>query len=356
MNFMGHEVIFPANPAKKTHVFCLVVIRGKICYNECSISNEVERMYAQVLKAITDHQVIIIHRHTNPDGDALGSQIGLKHILRANFPDKTVYTVGDEAGRYAFMADSGMDVIPDEAYEDALAIILDTSARKLISDDRYERAAMTVRMDHHLFCEKIADVEVVDSGWESCCGLVTDFCMSSGLTLPAEAAEALYTGMVTDSGRFRYDAVSARTFCAAAFLMQHPIDTNELFRNLYATDYEQAKLRAQFVLKIQFTANHVAYIYTTLDEVKTCPADLFSISRGMVSTMADIKGVDIWVNFTETEKGVLCELRSSRFNINPVAVKYGGGGHAKASGATLRDRAEAMAMLADLDRMMEENA
>lgn len=310
-------------------------------------------MFEQVLKAITDHEVIIIHRHTNPDGDALGSQIGLKHIILANFPGKTVYTVGDDAGRYAFMAGSVMDEITDEVYEDALAIILDTSARKLISDDRYDKAAMTVRMDHHLFCEKIADIEVVDSACESCCGLITDFCMTCGLTLPAEAAEALYTGMVTDSGRFRYDSVSARTYRAAAFLMQHPIDTNELYRNLYANDYEQMKLRAQFVLKIQFTLKNVAYIYTTLEEVNSYPADLFGISRGMVSTMADIKGVDIWVNFTETDRGVLCELRSSRFNINPIAVKYGGGGHAKASGATLKDRAEAMAMLADLDAMME---
>jgi len=310
-------------------------------------------MFHTILAEIKNYDRIILHRHSKPDGDALGSQIGLKHIILANFPGKNVYTVGDEAGRYAFMADSTMDVIPDSAYEGALAIILDTSARKLISDDRYTQAAMTVRMDHHLFCEKIADVEVVDSGWESCCGLITSFCMESGLTLPAEAAEALYTGMVTDSGRFRYDAVSARTHAAAAFLMQHPIDTNELYRNLYANDYEQMKLRAQFVLKIQFTGKNVAYIYTTLDEVNAYPADLFGISRGMVSTMSDIKGVDIWVNFTETERGVLCELRSSRFNINPVAVKYGGGGHAKASGATVKDRAEAMAMLADLDAMME---
>ena len=310
-------------------------------------------MFEQVIKAIREHPVIVIHRHNNPDGDALGSQIGLKHIIKANFPEKEVYNVGDEAGRYAFMADSQMDVIPEEDYNGALAIILDTSARKLISDDRYTKAAQTVRLDHHLFCEKIADIEVVDSGCESCCGLITEFCMDSGLTLPPQAATALYTGMVTDSGRFRYDSVNARTFKAAAFLMQHPIDTNELYRNLYASDYEQIKLRAQFVLKIQFTRKNVAYIYTTLEEIKHYPADLFGISRGMVSTMSDIKGVDIWVNFTETDRGVLCELRSSRFNINPIAVKYGGGGHAKASGATVRDREEAMAMLADLDAMME---
>lgn len=311
-------------------------------------------MFEQALKVIADYPVIVIHRHSNPDGDAMGSQIGLKKIIEANFPDKKVYAVGDAAGRYAFMTDSTMDEIPDSVYDGALAIILDTSARKLISDERYVRAAMTLRMDHHIFCEKIAEVEVVDTGCESCCGLIADFCRTMGLTLPAEAATALYTGMVTDSGRFRFDSVSARTFRSAAFLMQHPIDTNELYRELYASDFEQMKLRAQFVMKIQFTARNVAYIYTTREELAQYPTDTFGISRGMVSTMADIKGVDIWVNFTETENGVLCELRSSRFNINPIAVKYGGGGHAKASGATVHDRAEAMAMLADLDKMMEE--
>ena len=70
--------------------------------------------------------------------------------------------------------------------------------------------------------------------------------------------------------------------------------------------------------------------------------------------MADMKGVDIWVNFTEADTGVLCELRSSRYNINPVAVKYGGGGHAKASGATVASREVAMQMLADLDQMIKE--
>ena len=83
--------------------------------------------------------------------------------------------------------------------------------------------------------------------------------------------------------------------------------------------------------------------------------DTFTISRGMVNVMGDIKGVDIWVNFTEVPEGVFCEIRSSKYNINPIARKYGGGGHEKASGATLKNRAEAMSLLADLDRIMEEN-
>ena len=78
-------------------------------------------------------------------------------------------------------------------------------------------------------------------------------------------------------------------------------------------------------------------------------SNTFTISRGMVNTMSDIKGVDIWVNFTETDKGILVEIRSSKFNINPVATKYGGGGHAKASGATLKNKEEAMMLLEDLN-------
>ena len=189
-------------------------------------------MFEYILEEIRKANRIIIHRHTKPDGDAMGSQLGLKHILKANFPEKEVYFVGDAAGYTAFMEDSVMDQIPDEAYTGALAIILDTSAPHLISDDRYTLASRTARMDHHIFCGTIADVEVVNTSYESCCGLVTAFAMECGLKLTPLAAKSLYTGMVTDSGRFRYDATSANTFRLASFLMEHDFDLNDIYRNL----------------------------------------------------------------------------------------------------------------------------
>ena len=100
-------------------------------------------MFERILQAIKDHETIILHRHHSPDGDALGSQIGLKHIILENWPDKRVYMVGDPAGRYDFMEDCVMDTVPDGLYADALAIVLDTSAKALISDDRY-----TLARDH----------------------------------------------------------------------------------------------------------------------------------------------------------------------------------------------------------------
>ncbi len=312
-------------------------------------------MFTEILDLIKKHDTIIIHRHNNPDGDALGSQIGLKHIIKTNFPEKTVFAVGDMTKRFEFMDDSVMDVIPDEVYENALAIVLDTSASALISDDRYKRAKDTARIDHHIFCEKICDVEVTDTSYESCCGLITELAIETGLALSPIAAKSLYTGMVTDSGRFRYDSTTSKTFRLASRLLEERIDTNEIYTNLYADDFEHIKLRAQFILKIRFTDANVAYIYTEKDEALSLGVSIFTISRGMVGTMSDLRGVDIWVNFTETEDGVLAELRSSKYNINPIATKYGGGGHQKASGATLKNRDEAMAMLEDLNNLARSN-
>ncbi len=310
-------------------------------------------MFEKILEAIKQFDTIIIHRHSKPDGDALGSQIGLREIIKENFPNKTVYAVGDGSSRYGFMEGSQMDQIDDGVYNNALAIVLDTSAAALISDDRYKTAKATARIDHHIFCEEICDIEVTDTSYESCCGLVTEFAIESGLKLSSLAAKSLYTGMVTDSGRFRYDSTNANTFRLASHLMQAGFDTNEIYAQLYADDFSFIRLRAQFVLKIQFTENNVAYIYTTKEEAATYNTDTFTISRAMVGTMGDIKGVNIWVNFTETDDGVLAELRSNKYNINPIAVKYGGGGHAKASGATLKSREEAFKMLEDLNLLGE---
>ncbi len=316
-------------------------------------------MFEAIYDLICAHSRIILHRHKNPDGDALGCQLGLKHILKDTFPDKEIYAVGDMTERYAFMADAPMDIVDDALFTDALAIVLDTSAKNLICDDRYTTAHASARLDHHIFVETICDCEVTDTSFESCCGLVTAMAAECGLTVSPAAAKLLYTGMVTDSGRFRYDSTSEKTHRMAAFLMERGFDTTDIYRNLYSDDLSFIQLRARFTLKIQTTPHRVAYIYTDRAEADSYIASgvtAFTISRGMVNVMGEIRGIDTWVNFTETEGGVLCEIRSNRYNINPIAVKYGGGGHQKASGATLRDRDEAMAMLADLNALAEVTA
>lgn len=310
----------------------------------------------EALELLKKYDTVIIHRHTNPDGDAMGSQIGLKNLLLDNFPEKKVYAVGDGAGRFSFMDGSVMDEIPDETYKGALAVILDSAEHSLVSDDRYALAEKTLRIDHHIFCEKFANVEIVETAFESCAGLVTHLAREWGLTINTSAAKALFTGIVTDSGRFRYDSTTPRTFSDAAFLLEKGFNPTEIYDKLYVDDFSMIKMRAGFVLDIRFTKNNVAYIYSDRKKVDSLGVSDFTVSRGMVNVMAEIRGVDVWVNFTESTDGtVLAELRSRNLDINKIAVKYGGGGHLKASGASLKDKAQAMEMLADLDKLVGEN-
>ena len=310
-------------------------------------------MFEAIFDAIKSSDRIIIHRHTNPDGDALGSQIGLAELIRTNFPEKTVYTVGDATTRYTFMDGSVMDEIPDETYDGALAIILDSAERSLVNDERFRLAAKTARIDHHIYCETFTDLELVDTSFESCAGMIAYLAKEQGLKLSKKSATAIFTGMVTDSGRFRYDSTTDRTFELAAFLMKEGVDTQTLYRNLYSEDLSRVQLRSHFVGRIRlFENSSVAYIYNSREDLKALGIeDAFWISRGMVNVMSDIKGIDIWANFTEDGDKVLVELRSGKYNIQPIAVKYGGGGHEKACGCDVKDHAQAMELLRDLKAM-----
>lgn len=310
-------------------------------------------MYKTILEHIKSHHTIIIHRHSRPDGDAVGSQIGLKEAIKATYPDKKVYAVGDVNAKYDFIGN--MDFIPDDVYDKALVIVVDTPEESMISDGRYRRGVLLIKIDHHIDRSAYADVEYIDTSYESCAGMIADMVVTGGLKLNSTGARALFSGIVTDSGRFRYSSVNARTFFLTAKLLEYGFDFTEVYDNLYIEDFKFIALRAAFVQKIRFSKQNVAYIMTSADELRAYGIDTFTASRGMVNTMAGIKGVGIWVNFTEDpETGLInAELRSNKININEVAVKFGGGGHRNASGALLRSFAECNDMLKELNLIAE---
>ena len=93
-------------------------------------------MFIDIINKIKEYNTIIIHRHFRPDGDALGSQIGLKEILKENFKDKKIFVVGDSNPRFDFVGE--MDEVSDSEYENALVIALDSSTENMINDQRYK--------------------------------------------------------------------------------------------------------------------------------------------------------------------------------------------------------------------------
>lgn len=310
-------------------------------------------MYKSFLKKIKEYGTIIIHRHGRPDGDALGSQIGLKEAILATYPYKKVYAVGDVNPKISFIGD--VDTIEDDLYKNALVIVLDSSDTTMINDERYKLGRYIIKVDHHISNCNYGDLNIVETSEVSCASLLAKIIFSCNMKLTAHGARALFTGIVTDSGRFRYNNVSSETFVIASKLLKYNFDFNEIYTKLYVDDLELVKLRAQMVLSFKISEKGVAYLVNDKEAVNRYNTDIFTISRGMVNVMSGINGIDIWANFTEEESGkVICEFRSSKYNVNQIAVKYGGGGHKFASGATVSSLAVIKDILKDLESLIEE--
>ena len=291
-------------------------------------------MYKQIFNLIKKYQTIIIHRHEKPDGDALGSQLGLKKSIISTFPEKNVFAVGDMVDYLKFMGE--MDTIPDETYQGALVVVVDTGSVHMICDKRFELGDKLIKIDHHLPQGEYGDVVLVNTKFESCCGLIAHMIKMTKLTMNKEIANLLYTGIVTDSGRFRFSSVSSRTFDVASYLMKYNIDTEYIYTNLYTDNLKNVLLKARMTLKFEVLDCGVAYIKNTYQDVLETGLNTYQLARSIVNNMSGIKEVNVWATFTETEDGkVVVELRSNDKNVNQIAVKYGGGGHLNASGATV---------------------
>ena len=308
-------------------------------------------MYREILDKIKAFDTIVIHRHIQPDLDAYGSQFGLREIIRDNFEGKTVYVVGEESSLDFLGA---MDEISDDVYEGALAIVLDVAGSDRVSDQRFKLAKETMVIDHHRNGTDFADYFYSDPTQIATCQILTDMCMQEGLKVSKKAATYLFSGLVTDSGRFLYPQTSPLTFRAAAFLSEHGTDIQWVYDNLYQEDMNFKKLKGYFINHFEITENNVAYMKNDKRLKDRFKVTTFTISRGMVNQMANIRSVPFWVNFTENDEGeILCELRSKEAPIVHVAKKYGGGGHALACGCTVQAWEETDLILQDLDAMAE---
>ncbi|MBQ7275821.1 MAG: bifunctional oligoribonuclease/PAP phosphatase NrnA [Bacilli bacterium] len=311
-----------------------------------------EKKYHDIYKKISEYGTIIIHRHARPDGDAIGSQIGLREAIKQTFPYKKILMTGDMTDRFAFMGK--MDDVKDSDYNQALVFILDSGDEFLISDDRYKNGKYIIRIDHHVPKNLFAHIELINPNEISCSLMIAKMIFATRMRLNSLGAKALFLGLVTDSGRFRYDGLDKETFEIAGKLINYGFDYLDLYNNIYTEELEFVKLRANLTTKFKTTEKGVAYLINTQEEVKQYNVDMFTISRGMVSIMSGIKGIDIWANFTEDVDGkIIVELRcNNKYNVNGIALKYGGGGHKQASGCTLSCNDDIKNVLADLDKLL----
>ncbi|OXS80617.1 DHH family phosphoesterase [Domibacillus enclensis] len=310
-------------------------------------------MKQHIIDKIKEYDTIILHRHVRPDPDAYGSQGGLAEIIKATFPEKTVYTVGQEEPTLYFM--KRLDQIDDSVYEQALVIICDTANQARICDQRYKLGKEIIKIDHHPNEDPYGDLLWVDVDAAACSQMIYElFKTSDGqLKMNDAAARLLYAGIVSDTGRFLYSSTTIETMQYAGELMQYSFDRQQLFNDLYEKDAHVLKLEGYILQHFKMDDSGVAEVRLTEELLQTFNATQAETSL-LVSILGSVKGIRSWVFFIEEKDQIRVRFRSKGPVINGLAMKYNGGGHPMAAGASVYSWEEADQVLADLKALVVE--
>ena len=310
-----------------------------------------------ILDKIKEYDSIMLFRHFRPDGDCKGSTMGLRDILRLTFPEKNIYLINDDHSDFLeFMGQEDEDVA-DEVYAASLGIVLDTATAERIHNKKFTLCKELIKIDHHIENAPYGDYRWVEDHRSSVCEMIAHFyhTFRDELKIDSQAATYLYTGMITDSGRFQFSSVSGDTLRLAGMLLDVGINTEVMFAHLQLKDFNELKLKAHIYKKMKITPNGVAYIH-----IDRATMDKFGLSSeaasASVSALADIKGCLCWIAFIDSleDEKIRVRLRSRFVAINSVAEQYRGGGHAQASGATLHHKKEMRLLLKEADRVVKE--
>lgn len=287
--------------------------------------------YQELLDLINKYQIITIYRHQRPDGDAVGSQLGLKEFIKDNFKDKQVYALGvDLYDAYPFV-----DEVDNEIIADSLAIVLDTSNRERISDERYSLAKEIVKIDHHPIVDIYGDYNYVNPKAAATAELLVTIFKSpafANFKISKLAASYLYSGLLTDTLSFKTSNTTANTLRSASILAESEIDIYDINEHLFNHTLADFNFCNYLRSNLKYE-DGLAYALLDKDSLKKFDID-GNKARAYISEINGIEEFKIWVVFTENKEGLFdASVRSKKpYIINTIAQKYNGGGHPNASG------------------------
>ncbi|QFT90170.1 Bifunctional oligoribonuclease and PAP phosphatase NrnA [Bacillus sp. THAF10] len=305
-------------------------------------------MRQQIIDEIKAHETIIVHRHVRPDPDAYGSQCGLAELIKASYPEKKVYRVGEEETSLRFL--SKLDEIPDSTYDDALVIVCDTANTDRICDKRYKLAKKLIKIDHHPNEDRYGDLMWVDTDSSSTSEMVYELYLigkNQGWIMTMEAARLIFAGIIGDTGRFLFQSTNTKTFQYASELLSYGFSMTDLYDELYRTKLHIAKLSGYVLENFNLHDNGVASMKITREILQRYNA-LPSEASQLVGMLGNIDGIKAWVFFIEEPDQVRVRLRSKGPIVNEIAKRYNGGGHPLASGASIYHWEDAENVLEDL--------
>lgn len=300
-------------------------------------------MFSELRKLIDGHQDILLLTHVLPDGDAIGSLLGLSLILRnegknvaASWGNRFLYPA-----QYSFLAGQELIQPPDDLPDSiGLLIVLDCGSPERLGslEKLLKRSGTTVNIDHHRNNASYADINIIMQDVSSTAEMIYRFIREGSGKIDKNIAENLYTGIVTDTGRFQYTNTTAATLVSAAELIGYGADPSRVFRYVYENStFERLKL-AGLALSKAVLEPGIGFIYTAISK-EDFHSTMSSVedTENLIDFLRAVSNVKVAAVFKETDAGWRVSLRSTGVvDVGVIAENKNGGGHRLAAGYNAR--------------------
>ena len=312
-----------------------------------STENGASSTRAQLLQAIRESERFLLTTHERPDGDAIGSLAAMQLVLSAIGKDSLAFVAADEFPlpyEYRFLHLEGLVTEPPEDLCQRVLVFLDcgnidrTSAHQLKHEDH-----RILNIDHHHDNTRFGTINHVDGNASCTAEMVWDLMIELGVELTPAIGEALYVGLVTDTGRFMYDNTGPRAHEMAAALLEGGVDGHGIFRRLYeGMPQGKLELLARGLTHVQrYDGGLLTVTHLTLEDYRATGADE-SYSEGVVDHLRSVEGTavaglvrDVLADDLPARK-VSLRATDDRVDVSVIARAQGGGGHRQAAGFSTR--------------------
>ena len=300
--------------------------------------------FKEIGRALREHQHFVVLSHVRPDGDALGSQLGLGLSLQQLGKDVRIWNEEGMLEKYSFLPRAELLTKPPATAEQVdVVVALDTAIQNRLGNTlaSISSAKLWINIDHHISNPGYGDLVLIDPDAPATGEIIFRLIKSQGLPMDHDIAENLYAAISTDTGSFQYPKTSAQTFEIIAELVRAgDLDVGRISQQLYE-NYPRRRLELlrELLRTMRFSeCGRVATFSLSLNtaaELGVIPED----NEGLIDHLRAIHGVIVAVFFEELSDGkVRVSMRSKdeRIDVCAICQKFGGGGHALAAGARVR--------------------
>lgn len=292
--------------------------------------------------------------HENPDCDALGAATALAESLKLSNKNAKIFGLNkDILDKYGHIFNLTIEPIHIPYIENSICIIVDTANKKRVLgfSDEFKFKSI-IRIDHHIFVEKIGDLEWVDEKASATCEMIGWLLIQNKLPINSTIVNYLYAGLLTDTGKLMFPNVSQSTYELLTEFSSIGFDKQEVQNKLFINNWSSVKIDNKLRRMIKIDESGFAYIVVNKNKsIKLGSNNL----HDKVWLLSNIKEIKIWFYIYYNEQGNFWKgsLRSREFDVNQIAKKYNGGGHKLAAGFKLNSKNEIKNLIDDIKKVLK---